>query len=186
MRSILKSISVLVFLFMIFEMQLSSQEYLIGPDDVLKIEVYREEELNRKVRISSDGYISLPLIGKVKAVGRSVTGLQYLLEQKYSKYLKRPHVTIFIEEYSTITISGQVNKPGSYPVTRNLTVLEAISLAGGFTDIASRNNVRVLRNENGKENIIKIRVADISKGDEDGNNIQLRPGDIIIVPESFF
>jgi protein involved in polysaccharide export with SLBB domain len=165
---------------------LQAQEYLICPDDVIKIEVYREDELNRKVRVSSDGYISLPLIGRVKAAGRSASGLETLLEKMYGTYLKRPHVTIFIEEYSTITISGQVKKPGSYQITGNLTVLEAISLAGGFTDIASRNNVRILRHENGKEKTIRVRVGDISKGDDKEKDIRLEPGDIVIVPESLF
>jgi protein involved in polysaccharide export with SLBB domain len=183
-------ISILSFIILIIPasgLLLLAQEYIIGADDVLKIEVYREDELNRRVRVSSEGYISLPLIGKVKAAGNSAAKLEGLLEDMYSKYLKSPYVTIFIEKYSTITISGQVKKPGSYQITGSLTILEAISLAGGFTDIASRNDVRILRQKNGKEKTIRARVSDISKGnDANEDNIQLQPGDIIIVPESLF
>lgn len=163
-----------------------AQDYLLGPNDVLKITVYREEELNREVRISSGGWISFPLLGKVKAEGHTVTELERIIIVGLKRFLKKPQVTVFIEEYSIITVSGQVKKPGSYPLKGELTVLEAISLAGGFTKIAARNKVKVMRLENGEKKTIIVRVADISKKGDRTKDVFLERGDIVFVPESLF
>lgn len=163
-----------------------AQDYTLGPDDVLDITVYREEELDRTVRISSDGYISFPLIGKVKAEGLTVSELENSLSEGLKEYLKKPQVTVFIKEYSTITVSGQVERPGSYPLKGELTVIEAISLAGGFTKIASRNKVKVMRLENDQKKTIIVRVASISKEGDKSKDIPLKRGDIVFVPESLF
>ena len=172
----------------IFNLPLYSlaQDYHLGPDDALKITVYREDELEREVRVSSDGYISFPLLGKVKAEGLTVPELENRLTEGLKRYLKRPQVTVFIQEYSTITVTGQVRKPDSYPLRGELTVIEAIGLAGGFTKIASRNNVKVMRIENGEKKTITVRVADISKKGDKTKDISLKRGDIVFVPESLF
>ena len=162
------------------------QDYLIGADDVLDITVYREDELDRKARVSPDGYISFPLLGRVGVEGLTVTALESELAERLKKYLKKPQVTVFIEEYSTVTVSGQVEKPGSYSLKGRLTVLEAISLAGGFTKIAAKNMVKVMRIENGKEEAITVRVADISKKGDKLDDIFLKRRDIVFVPESLF
>ncbi len=164
-----------------------AQDYRLGPDDVLNITVYREEELDRKVRISSDGYMSFPLLGKVGVEGFTVSELENHLTEELKRYLKKPQVTVFIKEYSTITVAGQVKKPGSYPLKRELTVIEAISLAQGFTKIAARNKVKIMRlNEDGEEEAILVRVADISKRGDKLEDVHLRRGDIVFVPESLF
>ncbi|MFH2138519.1 MAG: polysaccharide biosynthesis/export family protein [Candidatus Omnitrophota bacterium] len=161
-----------------------AQDYLIGPDDVLSISVYREDELNRRVGISHDGYFSFPLIGQVEASGKTVAELKTSMEMMLKKYLKNPHVNIFIEKYSTITVSGQVMRPGEYELKSNLTVLEAISLAGGFSKIAAQNAVKIMRTEAGESKTIIVRVADIvKKGRED---VVLERGDVVFVPESLF
>lgn len=165
---------------------LPAQDYLIGPDDVLKITVYREEDMDRTVRVSSDGYISFPLLGKVKAEGLTVSGLERSLIMELIKYLKNPQVTVFIQEYGTITVSGQVEKPGSYPLKGEMSVIEAISMAGGFTKIAAQNGVKVMRLEEGKKKTILVRVADISKKGDKTKDIPLKRGDIVFVPESLF
>ena len=163
-----------------------AEDYVIGPDDVLNISVYREQELDRTVRISSDGYFSFPLVGQVKAHGMSVPMLEITMEQMLQKYLKNPQVTAFIQEYSTITVSGQVKKPGAYPLKGELTVMEAISLAGGFTKIAARNNVKIMRVENGKKKAIRVRVADVSKKGDKLKDVALKRSDIVFIPESMF
>ena len=163
-----------------------AQDYRLGPDDALKISVYREDELEREVRVSSDGYISFPLLGKVKAEGLTVSELENSLTEGLRKYLKKPQVTVYIEEYSTITVSGQVEEPGAYPLKGKLTVIEAISLAGGFTKIAARNDVKIMRIENGKKKMIRVRVADISKKGDLTKDVSLKRGDIVFVPESLF
>jgi polysaccharide export outer membrane protein len=163
-----------------------AQDYIIGPDDVLKISVYREEDMNREVRISSDGYISFPLLGKVKVVGMTVPELENNLTEGLKKYLKNPQVTAFIQEYSTITVSGQIKNPGSFPLRGEMSVLEAISIAGGFTKIAAQNAVKVMRLEEGEKKTIMVRVADISKTGDKSKDVFLKRGDIVFVPESLF
>ncbi|MFH1776616.1 MAG: polysaccharide biosynthesis/export family protein [Candidatus Omnitrophota bacterium] len=163
-----------------------AEDYLIGPDDVLGISVYREEELDRKVRVSSDGYFSFPLIGQVKADGMSVSVLKVAMEQMLKKYIKNPQVNIFIEEYSTITVTGQVKSPGAYPLKGELSVVEVIGMAGGFTKIAAQNNVKIMRIENNEKKTIRVKVADINKTGDKTKDVPLQRGDIIFVPESLF
>jgi polysaccharide export outer membrane protein len=161
-------------------------EYIIGSDDILQINVYREEELNRKVKVSSDGQISFPLIGKVKVEGFTVPELEKLLNEKLREYLKQPHVTVFIEKYGSFSIIGAVNKPGSYPLEGAVTVLQAISLAGGFTPIASPGGVKILRKEGEEEKVIEVDVGAITRGGDMSKDIPLQRGDTVVVPESFF
>ena len=168
----------------------SSSEYKLGPENVLQIDVYYgpDKELSRKVRVSPNGYISFLLLGEVKVKGLTVSEIEeeltYLLEKDY---LVNPQVSIFIEEYSTVSILGQVNEPGSYPIRGNLSVIELISTAGGFTKIAATNDVKVIRtNPNGRKTTIKVKANDIiNKGRED-EDVQLKAGDIVTVAESFF
>ena len=163
-----------------------AQDYRLGPDDVIKITVYREAELDREARISADGYISFPLLGKVKAEGLTVSELEKNLIERLKRYIRKPQVMVFIKEYSTITVTGQVVKPDSYSLKGELTVIEAIGLAGGFTEFASRNNVKIMRIENGEKKTIKVRVADISKTGDKTKDVSLKRGDIVFVPESLF
>jgi len=184
-----KNILILICLSLIVfghSLNLPAQDYFIGPDDVLKISVYREEDMDRTVRVSSDGYISFPLLGKVKAEGLTVSGLERSLIMELIRYLKNPQVTVFIQEYGTITVSGQVEKPGSYPLKGEMSVIEAISMAGGFTKIAAQNAVKVMRLEEGKKKTILVRVADISKKGDKSKDIPLNRGDIVFIPESLF
>jgi polysaccharide export outer membrane protein len=165
---------------------IKAQDYLIGPDDALKITVYREEDMDREVRVSSDGYISFPLLGKVKAEGLTVPALERDMIMELTKYLKNPQVTVFIKEYSTISVTGQVNEPGSFPLRGELSVIEAIGLAKGFTKIAAQNNVKIMRMESGKKKTITVKVADISKRGDKSKDVPLKRGDIVYVPESLF
>ncbi len=180
------SFVLLILLFLGNSLCAQAQGYRLGPDDALKITVYREDELERDVRISSDGYISFPLLGKVKAGDLTVSELENKLTEGLKKYLKKPQVTVFIEEYSTITVTGQVEKPDSYPLRGELTVIEAIGLAGGFTKIAARNNVRIMRVEDGEKKTIRVKVAEISKKGNRTMDVPLRRGDVVFVPESLF
>jgi polysaccharide export outer membrane protein len=163
-----------------------AQDYLIGPDDVLKITVYREEDMDRTVRVSSDGYISFPLLGKVKAEGLTVSGLERNMIMELLKYLKNPQVTVFIEEYSTISVTGQVKEPGSFPLRGELSVIEAIGLAKGFTKVAGQNSVKIMRMENGQKKTITVKVGDISRRGDKSKDVSLKRGDIVYVPESLF
>jgi len=167
-----------------------SSEYKIGPQNVLQIEVYygRDRNLSRKVRVSSTGYINFPLLGEVEVNGLSINEcsdkLRALLEKDY---LVNPQVSIFIEEYSTVSVIGQVTKPDNYPIKGKLSVVEAIALAGGFTKIAAPNWVKILRtNTDGTKTTIEVKAGDIINGGKKNEDIQLQSGDIVTVPESFF
>jgi polysaccharide export outer membrane protein len=170
---------------------LDAFEYHIGTENVLQIDVYygKGERISQKVRVSSRGIITFPLVGEVEVAGLTVSGLQDKLTELLGKdYLVNPQVTVFIEEYSTVSILGEVNKPSVYPIKGRVTVLELISLAEGFTKIAAPNKVKVMRIlPDGSREEIQVRVSDIinkDRGDED--NVVLRAGDMVVVPESFF
>lgn len=166
-------------------------EYQIGTENVLQIDVYygKGEKISQKVRVSSRGVITFPLVGEVEVAGLTVTGLQDRLTELLGQdYLVNPQVTVFIEEYSTVSILGEVNKPGAYPIKGRLTVLELISLAEGFTKIAAPNKAKVMRtNPDGSREEIQVRVSDIiNKDSGDKDNVVLRAGDMVVVPESLF
>ncbi len=164
--------------------------YQIGPENVLQIDVYygRDKELSRKVRVSSRGRITFPLLGEVDVAGLTVAGLEQKLTELLDKdYLVNPQVSVFIEQYSTVSILGQVKEPGSFEIKGRLSLIELISLAGGFTKIASTNDVRIMRTmPDGSKNTIRVRASDIINRGREEDDVELRPGDIVTVPESFF
>ncbi|MEI8011458.1 MAG: polysaccharide biosynthesis/export family protein [Candidatus Omnitrophota bacterium] len=169
----------------------SPSEYQISSENALQIDVYygKNEHLSQKVRVSSRGVINFPLVGEVEVTGMTVSGLQDKLKQLLDKdYLVNPQVTVYIEEYSTVSIMGEVKKPGAYPIKGRLTVVELISLAEGFTKIAAPNKVKVIHTEpdgTKKETIIPVYNI-INKDASYQDEIVLRSGDIVIVPESLF
>lgn len=158
--------------------------YSINPGDLLEITVFGENDLSRTVRVSEDGCFSYPLLGKIRAEGFTPHQLEGDLVGRLRDYLVEPEVTVFIKEYSKISVLGQVKKPGSYELRGRMTVTQAIALAGGFTEIAYWNGTRVVRTVNGKEEVIKVPVGQILSDGERLHDIELKPNDIIVVPES--
>lgn len=142
-----------------------SSDYRIGSENVLVIDVYcgRGENMNHKVRVSSKGVITFPLLGEVKVDGLTVAQLENKLTILLKRdYIVNPQVSIFIEEYSTVSILGQIKEPGAYPIKGNLSVVELISQAGGFTKIAYTNDVRIIRtNYDGSKKVIKVKAHDV-------------------------
>jgi len=166
-------------------------DYILQPEDVLRIVVYEQPDLTTIVRITSKGEIAFPLLGQVKIAGLTVGGVESKITELLAKdYLVAPQVTIFIDEYhlKQVSILGAVQKPGKYDMytERETTILEAIAMAGGFSDVAKMNDTRIIRSENGEEYIISVRITDITKKGMKEKDIPLKPGDIIFVPESFF
>ena len=166
-------------------------EYQVGPENALQIDVYygKSEKISQKVRVSSRGVINFPLIGEVEIIGLTVAAVQDKLKQLLEKdYLVNPQVTVFIEEYSTVSIMGEVNKPGAYPIKGRLTVVELISLAEGFSKVAAPNKVKVIHtNPDGTKDETPVRVYDLMNKDASGQDkVVLRSGDVVIVPESLF
>ena len=168
-----------------------SSEYLIGPENALQIDVYygKGEKISQKVRVSSRGTINFPLVGDVYVEGLTISGLEGQLVWLLGKdYLVNPQVTVYIEEYSTVSIVGEVETPGVYQIKGKLTVVELISLAKGFTKFAASNKVKVIHNKpDGTREETVVRVSDImNREDGTGDNLVLRPGDVVIVPETRF
>lgn len=164
--------------------------YKVGAENVLQIDVYygRDREISRKVRVSSQGRINFPLLGEVDVAGLSVAEVEKKLTDLLDKdYLVNPQVSVFIEKYSTVSILGQVMEPGSFEIKGSLTLIELISLAGGFTKIAATNDVRIMRSmPDGSKATIKVKANDVINKGKEGDDVKLEPGDIVTVPESFF
>ncbi len=165
-------------------------DYRLAPADLISVTVYQDVDMNRKVRINTDGTVSLPLIGTISVGGRTLNEAQAKIEEKFSNFLVNPQVSLFIEEYGnkTIFVMGEVQKPGSFalPTESRMTVLEAISTAGGFTPIAAQDRTRVLRNVNGTSVTYNIDIKDITQKGRKEKDMVLEPNDMIYVPQSAF
>lgn len=165
----------------------SNQNYKIGVGDLLQIEVYDEADLTKEVRVLTDGYISFPLLGNVYALGRTILQLeQDITKSLKEKYLVNPQVTVFVKEFSNIYVFGEVKKPGSFPLFGRMTVFEAVTLAGGFTEVANPSKVKVIRQENGTEVVFELDVDKITKKGDSSQDMELQANDRVIVPRSFF
>jgi polysaccharide export outer membrane protein len=169
----------------------TKENYKIAPSDLIEITVFREDELNRTIRVNQDGDISFPFIGTVRVAGKSVIEAERVIVAGLSEYLKLPQVTIFVKEYSTrqIYVLGEVRNPGAFPLPSeaSLTVLEAISIAGGFTPVAAQDRTRVIRTgEDGKPQNFTISVSAITKSGQRDKDMPLSPSDVVFVPQTFF
>jgi polysaccharide export outer membrane protein len=164
--------------------------YRIGPENLLQIDVHYGKDglISQKVRVSSRNLITFPLVGEVNVEGLTVSELENKLYTLLEKdYLVNPQVSVVIEEYSTVSVIGEVKKPGAYPIKGKLTVVEAVSLAEGFTKIASPNRAKIVRTlDDGTKKEIPVRLSDIINGKKQKNNIYLQAGDVVVVPESLF
>ncbi|MBY0249557.1 MAG: polysaccharide biosynthesis/export family protein [Nitrospiraceae bacterium] len=163
-----------------------TQEYWIGPEDVLDITVWRNADLSKQVLVRPDGRISLPLIGDITAVGKTAVQLAEAISEKLKEFKENPQVSIVVKEVNSyaIYVLGEVARPARYPLKSKTTILQAITLAGGFLPAAARNKLVVFRfGENGEKDV-KIRASydDIVLRDGAGQNVTLKPGDTLVVP----
>jgi len=161
-------------------------DYIIGPEDVLEITVWKNQDLSKVVAVRPDGRISLPLIGEVTAVGKTPVQVTEDISAKLKEYKENPQVSIVLKEVNsyTIFVLGEVAKPGKYPLKSKTTLLQGISIAGGFTAMAARNKLVVFRfrvNGGGQERV-KASYDDIVLRDGSLQNIELKPGDTVVVP----
>jgi protein involved in polysaccharide export with SLBB domain len=159
----------------------------LGSGDLVEVRVFQEADLSGTYRLSPEGTIDFPLCGKVKLVGMSSSQAADIFIECLAKgYLKKPQVTVLIREYNSqkVFVFGEVQKPGTFPFDENMNIIQAVTLAGGFTKLAAKNNTNVTRLVEGAEKKIRVPVEDIGVGRE--KNFQLQPGDIVFVPESFF
>jgi len=159
--------------------------YVIGNDDVLAINVWKEPDISRSVPVRSDGKISLPLIGELQATGETPRQLEQAISSKLQNYISEPEVTVIVQEIRSqkFNILGMVAKPGSYLLTSSTTVLDAVALAGGFRDFAKKKSIYVLRpNPKGDPVRLPFNYNDVIKGKNTSQNIKLQPGDTVYVP----
>ncbi len=159
-------------------------DYVIGPGDVIEIQVWREPNLSKTIPVRPDGKITLPLLNDVKAAGLTPLELKRRIEKGLSRFVENPTVSVAVNEINSrnVYVMGKVNTPGQYPLRAGLTVLQALSLAGGFAEWADEGHIIILRKENGKQIRIKFNYKKVSKGKDLEQNILLKPGDTIIVP----
>ncbi|PID78171.1 MAG: sugar ABC transporter substrate-binding protein [Deltaproteobacteria bacterium] len=161
-----------------------NDDYIIGLGDVLDINVWKENDLTRNaVRVRLDGKITFPLLDDIKAAGKTTIELKKSIENKLGEYLESPSVTVTLIDATSqkFYILGEIMKTGEYPILKNLTVLQAFALAGGFTEWASKKEILLFRYENGVQKKIAINYKDIVKGNF-SENIPVKADDIIVVP----
>jgi polysaccharide export outer membrane protein len=160
-------------------------DYVIGLDDLLVINVWKEPEISRSVPVRPDGKISLPLIGDLRASGRTVVQLQDDIKQQLLTYVSNPTVTVIVQEAKSqkFNILGEVEHPGCYVLSRSLTVLDAIAIAGGFRDFAKTGKIYVLRiNADGSHTRLAFNYKEVIKGRNLSQNVDLEARDTVVVP----
>lgn len=163
----------------------SQKDYRISAGDILEITTWKEPDLSRpEVRVRTDGKISFPLLNDIQAAGLTPMEMKRNMEEGLKNYVSSPFVTITVRapESQKIYVLGEVIRTGEYPLTKNLTVLQAFALAGGFTEWASKKEIILLRSEDGKDKIYRINYKEITKGEDLSQNIPLKADDTIIVP----
>lgn len=164
--------------------------YVIGPGDALQVFVWRHPELTATVPVRPDGRISTPLVEDMVAVGKTPAVLARDVERVLSEYVRSPQVNIIVTQpvstFSQVKVIGQVTTPQALPYREGMTVLDAILAVGGLGQFAAGNRAKIVRNEDGKQRELKIRLDDLVKNGEMRHNVELRPGDVLVVPESLF
>jgi polysaccharide export outer membrane protein len=164
-------------------------EFLLGPEDVLNVTIWKNQDLSREVVVRPDGMISMPLVGDIQATGLTANLLAKRIAERLTEYLASPIVFVQVKDVNSyfIYVMGEVAKPGKYSLKSYANVMQGISLAGGFTPYAKKNKIKVLRvsadGPNGKHQIeIPVQYDDILKGNAVPGNFFLRIGDVIVVP----
>lgn len=158
--------------------------YQIGPGDLLEVSVWKNEQVSRKVLVRPDGQISLPLLNDVQAAGSTPMELRERLAKLLVEFIPSPEVSVIVEAVASagVSVIGEVKEPGRFPLQGRLTVLDAIALAKGFTEFASRGDVTILRSSPSEKARIEFDYKSAISESGAAENIELRPGDIVVVP----
>lgn len=165
-------------------------DYVIGPGDTLQVFVWRNPELTTTVPVRPDGKVSTPLVEDMVAVGKTPSQLARDIEKVLGEYVRSPQINVIVTQpvsaFSQVRVIGQVLRPGPVPYRDGLTILDAILSAGGLGPFAAGNRAKVVRTEGGKSQEIKVKVSALVNSGDMRQNIALRPGDVIVIPESRF
>jgi len=160
-------------------------DYIIGPSDILAISVWKDNELTRTVLVRPDGKISLPLVGELEVNGLTASKVQFLVAQRLKAYISDPQVAVIVQDVKSRTYSvlGKIAKPGSYPLGKPTTVLEAIAIAGSFLDFAKPSKIYIIRPASGgSTQTLPFDYKKVIKGRNPEQNVELKNGDTIVVP----
>lgn len=167
-----------------------AEDYIIGPGDVLQVFVWRNPELTVTVPVRPDGKVSTPLVEDMVAVGKAPSGLARDIEQVLAEYLRSPQVNVIVTQaasvFSQVKVMGQVTNPQALSYREGMTVLDAMLQVGGLAPFAAPNRSKLLRTEDGKQVEIRLRLGRLLNDGDLKQNVQLRPGDVLLVPESRF
>ena len=164
--------------------------YKIGPQDVLKVDVWKETEITRSVPVRPDGKISTPLVDELVAQGKNSVELARDIEKQLSKFVRDPVVTVIVTSFvgpfsEQVRVVGEAAKPQFLPFKQKMTLLDVMIAVGGLTDFAAGNSATILRTGEGNKQY-SVRLKDLIKGGDISANVEMRPGDILIIPQSFF
>jgi polysaccharide export outer membrane protein len=159
-------------------------DFVIGPEDGLGVLFWHEPEMSGDVVVRPDGLITLPLIGDIRAAGLKPEALREEIQKAASRYLTEANVMVVVRQINSrrVFITGEVAKPGAYPLTGPRTVMQLIALAGGLNEYADANSITIMRIENGRQRSFQFRYKDVARGKALAQNITLQPGDTVVVP----
>ena len=158
--------------------------YRSGPNDILNIFVWKEADLTRDVTVMPDGKITYPLIGEITAQGQTASELKKTITDKLQNFVTAPEVTVIVKESRSQVVYtvGKLTRPGPYPLAPGMTVMQALSAAGGFAEWADTKNIMIIRREGGKEIQLRFNYKEFTSGERLEQNIVLKPGDTLVVP----
>jgi polysaccharide export outer membrane protein len=158
--------------------------YRLQPGDLLVISVWKEKDLDAEALVRPDGGLSFPLVGDIDANGRTIEDVRLLLTQRLKPFIPDPVVTVLIKSIggNHVYVIGKVTRPGEFPFSRPVDVMQALSLAGGTTPFAALNDIVILRRQNGAERVLRFRYGDIERGRDLDQNVVLESGDTVVVP----
>jgi polysaccharide export outer membrane protein len=171
--------------------QVTNPEYLIGPGDTVNIMVWRNPEVSMSVPVRPDGKITTPLVEDLPAAGKTSTELARDIEKSLAKFIQQPVVTVIVTNFvgnfsEQIRVIGQATKPQALPYRRDMSLMDVLIAVGGVTEFASGNRASVIRTVDGKQQKFNVRLDDLIKDGDISANMPMRPGDVLVIPESFF
>jgi polysaccharide export outer membrane protein len=171
--------------------QVTNPDYLIGPGDSVNIMVWRNPEVSMSVPVRPDGKITTPLVEDLQAAGKTPTDLARDIEKALAKFIQQPVVTVIVTNFignfsEQIRVIGQAAKPQALPYRRDMSLMDVLIAVGGVTEFAAGNRASLIRNVDGKQQKFNVRLDDLIKEGDISANMPMRPGDVLIIPESFF
>ena len=166
-------------------------DYLIGPGDNVTITVWRNPEVSGSVPVRPDGKITTPLVEDLPAAGKTSTQLARDIEQALAKFIQQPVVTVIVTNFvgnygDQIRVIGQAARPQALPYRRDMSLMDVLITVGGITEFAAGNKASIIRNVDGKQEKLNVRLDDLIRGGDISANMPMRPGDVLVIPESFF